>query len=100
MGASADEKDAVEVFKSIARPEVKHLAPGVGQIECRTAMDRIAAFPIGGRDHLLEADPSLDIADADFLQLSKQSGAKGGRGPFPIHIGVLVRDRSERVERA
>ena len=100
MGAAADQVDAVQVLEAVARPQVQHLAEVVGEVERRAAVDLHVVLPVGGRDHLLEADALLQVVQPELAELSQHQLAVAPRARAASRCRVLVRHRHQDVERA
>ena len=63
MRAAADQINAIDILKTVVRPQVQHLVEAVREIERRAVVNLVARVPIGRRDHALETDALLDVVN-------------------------------------
>ena len=88
MRAPTHKVDAVQIFKSIARPSMQHLTQIVGEIERRAEMNLVSGVPIGWRDKFFVSYPASQIAHAQLFKLVDNTIAKAISLDRPIHVFV------------
>ena len=63
-------------------------------------MDLILPIPIDGCDQPFETNTSLDINESRLRNLPKHQRTETLTFARPIHVGMLVRNRSKHIQRA